>query len=76
MDWEASYYFFGTLYFAFTFILIVMLIVMAFLLWRNLNKFQLTVQEAMEEKRNLATMLPMLLLATFEASSWWRRLRK
>lgn len=76
MDWEASYYFFGTLYFAFTFILIIVLIVMTFLLWRNLNKFQLTVQEAMEEKRNLATMLPMLLLATFEASSWWRRLRK
>lgn len=76
MDWEASYYFFGTLYFAFTFVLIIVLIVMTFLLWRNLNKFQLTVQEAMEEKRNLATMLPMLLLATFEASSWWRKLRK
>lgn len=76
MDWEAAYYFFGTLYFAFTFVLIIVLIIMTFLLWRNLNKFQLTVQEAMEEKRNLATMLPMLLLATFEASSLWRRLRK
>jgi uncharacterized metal-binding protein len=75
MNWEDTYYVFGTLYFAFSFVLMIVLIIGAVLILRNLNKLQITVQEAMEEKKSLATVLPMMIMASLEARSWWKKYR-
>ena len=75
MDWESWFFVFGTLYFMFSFVLLIVLILGAIWAWKNLNEMQEIIQQAMEEKKSLTTMVPMMLVALVEARSMFRRFR-
>jgi len=75
MNWENTYYMLGSLFFIGGLVLVLVLIVAAVIMVRNVNRLQLVIQEALEERKSLTTVLPFVLMASFQARSWLRKLR-
>ena len=76
MNFEASYYMFGTFFFVMAFVLLIILTILAIITFKNVQKVQTAAIEALEEKKSLADILPLIAMTLFEAKGWVKKFKR